>query len=51
MLKDNQLKQCETLLEDVKEKVQQTMNLNIHVHSAYYRASAELNKVRASSRM
>lgn len=45
MLKDNQLKQCETLLEDVKEKVQQTMNLNIHVHSAYYRASAELNKV------
>lgn len=45
MIKDKQLKECDTLLCKVKERVEETMNLDIPVHSAYYRASAELHKV------
>ncbi|GFE54611.1 26S proteasome protein [Babesia ovis] len=44
MVKANELKDCDALMSEVREKVEASMNLDISVHAAYYRASAELNK-------
>ncbi|CDR95144.1 PCI domain containing protein, putative [Babesia bigemina] len=44
MVKNGQIKECDALLSDVRQKVEETMNVDITVHSAYYRAAAEMNK-------
>ncbi|AFZ81148.1 26S proteasome subunit, putative [Theileria equi strain WA] len=43
-VKSNQMKECDTLLDSVKEIVTNTMGLDISVHSSYYHASAFMNK-------
>ncbi|GIX64501.1 26S proteasome subunit [Babesia caballi] len=48
MITNGQLKECDVLLGEVKEKVKGTMNLDISVHAAYHRAAAELNKAGAN---
>nr|BAN65790.1 PCI domain containing protein [Babesia bovis] len=44
MVKSSQIKDCDQLLNDIKEKVESHLNIDISVHAAYHKAAAQLHK-------
>uniref|UniRef100_A0A3B0N538 26S proteasome subunit, putative n=1 Tax=Theileria annulata TaxID=5874 RepID=A0A3B0N538_THEAN len=48
-VKSGQTKECDALLDSVRETVNNSLNLDISVHSSFYHASAYMNKIMFSS--